>query len=143
MNKTFLRLPALVLMLALCAPVLGGCSGGLKTAWDAVTTGIKNPISKNEMALAESAVITARTGVIAYLMLPTCAAGQVSSILMPCANEAIQRQIGYYDEQVEAQLQNARAFIRDNPNVSASKVIAKLNSAISDFNAVKAKYGLN
>lgn len=107
---------------------------GLALSLGACAT-ITNPIGRVQLAGLESAVGTAVATFNGYKRL--CG----DRVLPPSCRTAV---IAVQDQlpRVQGALNAARGFVRDYPTLNAATAIGAAQSALSDFQAVQAKYGV-
>lgn len=96
-----------------------------------VTASISNPVGARELALVEQGYLLAGNAVKGFAAYCYPASG----IRPPgCAQRGpIMRAIKSADRKAYAAIVAARAFVRNNPNVSAVSAVGAARSAVNDF----------
>lgn len=116
---------------------LSGCAGFAETALNLptgiLTTTIKNPAGKRELAVVENSVIIARKLGLRYIRLGICAEGQFATFARPCADPDAVAIIKSADGKIRIVLPAARKFVRNNDTVNAFSALTAVKEAVSDI----------
>lgn len=106
---------------------LGGCA----------TTPIRNPITTTQLATVESAYGVALAGAVAYRNRPRCTKTALESISNLCARRSIVIRLQQADQKAQIALGKAAIFIRNNPTLDASSLIAAAQAAVELLNQIQ------
>lgn len=130
------NLKTTILAIALIVP-LSGCAGFAETALNLpsglLTTTIKNPAGKRELAVVENSVIIARKLALRYIRLGICTQGQLATFANPCADPNAVAIIKSADMKIRVVLPSARKFVRNNDTINAFSALAAVKEAVSDI----------
>lgn len=111
----------LVLVLAL---ILGGCAS---------LPSVPNPLSPSSLYDIENAYGVALSQAVAYRGRPLCKVGHLESVTNICARRSIIVRLQKADGKAQIALANAKAFVRDNPTLDATSVLAIAQAAVTTF----------
>ncbi len=137
-GATILAATATVLLLAGCVGDRSIFQGGTS-----LTAAIPNPVTRNDMAVIESAIGSARAAAVNYRRLGLCPSGTTlpQSLLAGCALREGVIAMQQADQKVKPPLAAVRSFVRDNDQISALSSIGALRQAVADFQNVELTYG--
>lgn len=130
-------------ILLLAALALGGCAkelSDIQRTVATVTTQVTNPIGRNQLAQAEATYQLIGGVILEYRKLGFCRRGQSASTLQ-CASRSVYLQLQKIDEQAYTALKAMRAFVRNNPTISAAGSLAAIQDALSQARGVIATGG--
>jgi hypothetical protein len=96
---------------------------------------IANPVSSTAIYNIENAYGVAQAAAVAYTRLPRCG-------VPPCSTHAVIVQLATADKNARLALDNAEAFVRTNPQLSASAAIIEAQNALLLFQQIEASYGV-
>lgn len=130
MKRIFLTFAALLF--------LAGC-GTLGT----VITPINNPIKLKQVYELEAAYGVLQGLARAYVRLELCPKGVTSTLNNPCSDARAVVKIGKADVVARKALDKVETFVRDNPKLSALKLIGEAQAAIGSFQEIQAIYNIN
>ena len=130
--KLILRLlaPAL-LALSLAGCVTDNLTANISTAVQAVTVGVQNPVTRNDLYAFENSMIVAFAGLNAYKK--TCAQGAVD---VNCRANIAKLQV--YTRKIPKVLADARVFVKNNDQVNAQVAYSTAKQLYADFTALAA-----
>lgn len=124
-------------LVAACLALSLGACAQLQNAVGIATTSVSNPISLNQLAAVESSYAAILSVAVKYRRLPLCRTGETEfSGPTLCARRSVVVQIQSANRTAHAAILTARNFVRRNPTVDASAVIAAAVDAVSRFRAV-------
>lgn len=123
MKKLFIAI-AVTLALAGCVT-----TDSLSSITTALTTGVSNPVSKQDLYAFENGMIIAFAGLNAYKK--SCANGA----LPPSCKDTV-KQLQVYTRRIPPVLKDLRSFVKNNDQVNARIAYSTATQLLADFKAV-------
>lgn len=117
-----------VILSVIVALAVAGCAGS-----------IQNPVTNSRLYAAEASYKVALDAMVAYRDLydrNPCRKGKHATFTNVCAERGIVVKLQAADAKVQIALKNGRAWIRQNPTLDASNVVASVEASVAAFNAV-------
>ena len=98
---------------------------------------VQNPISVSSLATIESAYGVALAGAVAYRNRPRCTKTALESISNLCARRSIVLKLQAADRQAQIALGKATIFIKNNPTLDASALLAAAQASVDALNQIQ------
>lgn len=111
--------------IAILALLVAGCAAKLPS--------VPNPLSPSSLYDIENAYGVALSQAVAYRGRPLCKVGHLESVTNICARRSIIVRLQKADIKSQIALGNAKAFVRDNPTLDATSVLAIAQAAVTTF----------
>ena len=137
--RRFLTAVALAASLTLvgCDPGRSVLQGG-----GSLTASINNPVGLNELAAVESVYNVAANAALVYRGRPLCTRAALESPTNLCARRSFIVRIQAADQKAYAAIRTARAFVTNNPTLSAVSAIGAARAAVTSFQNALADSGV-
>lgn len=130
--------------LLIVGSLLGGCATTpfSSTVSNFVTNGVANPINNDQLAAIISSYGVTQTAAIGYMGLPRCTKTNNFSATNICSKRSVKVVIQTADRNASAAINRAINFIKANPTLDASSLIAAAAGAVDTFNQLAVQYGV-